>query len=441
MCYMCDDPVPSVIPGDPDTVSRFATAFANTADALRDAARELRNLANENITISLAVDEVRGKADEVASDTGKVAERYQGAGDTFSSYASALASARSTGNGARANIISNNEDARYWRHRERDLREQVAYGSTDADVLQDLQDAARRAAHYDGLFTTYIGRYGSAVEDRDQAVTAAINGLADAEEASGLNDGFWDGILGDLQQLWELISKYLGPVLEVLKDALEIIKQIVDIISLIVSILAIFLPVLGPLALALVALSAILAIAIFACSALLFLMGRESLGTLISDGINMVVSVVTARFAGAASLFGAVRGGAATFAQIGAKIANPASVTIVVNTTAAALGPAAAEFVGDGVVGGSLSAAGTIFSFVGESNVDLQLGQSSPPWGAPSGGGDASSILPGVMDGATLGMASPTVNLVNIVTEGISLDLHSDEFASSWGSIGVVPAT
>ena len=298
MCYMCDDPVPAVIPGDPDTVSRFATAFSNTADALRDAAQQLRNLANENMTISLAVDEVRSKADEVASDTGKVAERYQGAGDTFSSYASALASARSTGNGARANIVSNNDDARYWRHRERDLREQVAYGSTDAEVLQDLQDAARKVTHYDGLFATYIGRYGSAVDDRDSAVTAAINGLADAESAAGLNDGFFDGILGDLQQLWALISEYLGPIIEVLKQALEILKQIVDILALIVSILAIFLPFLAPLALALTALGAILAIAIFACSALLFLMGRQSLGQLISDGITMVVSVVTAKLGG-----------------------------------------------------------------------------------------------------------------------------------------------
>jgi hypothetical protein len=436
MCQLCDDPVPAEIAGDPDTVSRFATAFSNTAEALRDAARELRNLANENITISLAVDEVRTKAGEVAGDTGKVAERYQGAGDTYSSYATALSSARGAGNGARANIITNNEDARYWRHRERDLRDQVMFGSTDPEVLQDLQEAARKAAHYDGLFATYIGRYGAAVEDRDQAVIAAINGLADAEQAAGLNDGFLDGLIGDLQQYWELISKYLGPVLDVIKDALEIIKQIVDIISLIVSILAIFLPFLGPIALGLVALSALLAIAIFACSALLFLMGRQSLGELISDGITMVVSILTAKFAGITSLTGAVTAGAS---RVGALVTNPSSVAIVVNTTKAALAPAASQFLKEGVQGGTLSATGTIFSFAFESNMDLQLGQSSPPWGAP--GGDSSSILPGVMDGATLGATSPTVDLVGFLTEGIQLDLRSDEFASSWGSIGAVPAT
>ena len=438
MCYMCDDPVPAVIPGDPDTVSRFATAFSNTADALRDAAQQLRNLANENMTISLAVDEVRDKADEVASDTGKVAERYQGAGDTFASYASALASARSTGNGARANIVSNNDDARYWRHRERDLREQVALGSTDAEVLQDLQDAARKVTHYDGLFATYIGRYGSAVDDRDSAVTAAINGLADAESAAGLNDGFFDGILGDLQQLWALISEYLGPIIEVLKQALEILKQIVDILALIVSILAIFLPFLAPLALALTALGAILAIAIFACSALLFLMGRQSLGQLISDGITMVVSVVTAKLGGG-TLLGNLKGGAATFSAVAARFANPQTVSIVVNTTAAALKPAAAQFALDGIKGGLLSAGSTPFSFVLGEGLDFTLGGSGPAW--DMSGANGTDILPGIMDSATLGMASPATSAFEIITEGISIDLRNDDFASSWGSIGAVPAT
>lgn len=438
MCYMCDDPVPAEIPGDPDTVSRFATAFSNTADALRDAAQELRNLANENITISLAVDEVRSKADDVAGDTGKVAERYQGAGDTFSSYASALASARGTGNGARANIVSNNDDARYWRHRERDLREQVAFGSTDAEVLEDLQEATRKVNHYDGLFATYIGRYGSAVDDRDSAVTAAINGLADAESAAGLNDGFFDGLLGDLQQLWALISEYLGPIIEVLKQALEILKQIVDILALIVSILAIFLPFLAPLALALTALGAILAIAIFACSALLFLMGRQSLGQLISDGITMVVSVVTAKLGGG-TLFGNLKGGAATFSTIASKIADPRNVSIVVNTTAAAIKPLLADFAIDGIKGGMLSAGTTPFSFVLGEGLDFTLGGSGPAW--DMSGANGADVLPGVLDAPTLGMAGPIAGATEVIPGILSFDLHGDEFASSWGSIGAVPAT
>ena len=438
MCYMCDDPVPGVIPGDPDTVSRFATAFSNTADALRDAAQELRNLANENITISLAVDEVRSKADEVAGDTGKVADRYQGAGDTFSSYASALASARSTGNGARSNIASNNDDARYWRHRERDLREQVAYGSTDADVLQDLQDATRKVNHYNSLYATYIGQYGAAVDDRDSAVTTAINGLADAEKEAGLNDGLFDGFLGDLQQLWALISEYLGPVLEVLKQYLEIIKQIVDILSLIVSILAIFLPFLAPLALALTALGAFLAIAIFACSVLLTLMGRQSVGQLLADGISMVVSIITAKMGGG-TLLGNLKGGAAPLATIASKIVNPQSVSIVVNSTAAALGSAATEFAVEGIKGGMLSAGSTPISFVLGEGLDFTFGGSGPAW--DMSGANGADVLPGVMDSATLGAATLTTNLVTMITEGIWVDYHADDFASSWGSIGAVPAT
>lgn len=411
---MCDDPVPVEIPGDPDTVARFASAFKNTAEALRDAARELRSLANENITISLAIDEVREKADEVSSDTGKVAERYQGAGDTFSSYSTALASARDSGNGARNNIRTNNEDARYWRHRERDLRQQVAFGSTDAEVLEDLKEAARRATHYDSLYSTYVGAYAAAIEDRDAAVTHAVNGLAKAEEAAGLNDGFWDGILGDLQQLWELISKYLGPILEIIRTALEAIKKIVDILALIVSIASIFLPFLAPLAGALTALSAVLAIAIFACSALLFLMGRESLGRVISDGIGAVVGVLTSKLGGN-TIFKFGNNGLGTQMSEGYNLVKQGvtggrEVLVALNAAAPRTVATTAQWMQNAAMGGVMSGTTSLFGFGASENLDFDITGTSAPWDMP---GSPAIPVANTFDVVTGGSVSPVTGLLD----------------------------
>ena len=411
---MCDDPVPVEIPGDPDTVARFASAFKNTAEALRDAARELRSLANENITISLAVDEVREKADEVSSDTGKVAERYQGAGDTFSSYSNALASARDSGNGARNNIRTNNEDARYWRHRERDLRQQVAFGSTDAEVLQDLQEAARRAHHYDSLYSTYVGTYAAAIDDRDAAVTHAVNGLANAEEAAGLNDGLWDGILGDLQQIWELISKYLGPILEILRNVLEIIKKIVDLLALIVSIASLFFPVLAPLAAALTAVSVILGVAIFACSALLFLMGRETLGRVVSDGIGALVGVITSKAGGInifnksslASGMSAGMGSAGTVLTGGpANLVVNLKASLISNPRTSAYMQVWAKDTAEAGIGGGF---GGMWQNVASAGLDFDITGSTPAWDQPA---NANQALIGGGDVVTGGSVSPVAGM------------------------------
>lgn len=432
MCYQCDDPVPDEIPGDEDTVQRFATTFTETANALRDAARELANLANENISISLAVDEVRQKADDVRGDVGRVADRYEGAGSTYATYASSLGTARSTGNGARADIISNNDNARYWRHRQRGLREQAQWGGGDEELLEDLETAASNAGEYDANYITYLGRYNGAVENKDNAVTAALSGIQDAEEAADLNDGFWDGVLGDLQLLWEQISKHLGPIIEILRNVLEIIKKIVDVLALIVSIASIFIPALAPIAAALTAISAILAVAIFVCSAVLFLMGRESLGRVVADGISALTSVVTSRLGGGSLTSQIQTGwtrGSAALAQgtlfTGRNAAINAGVPLTKTYT---------DFVADwmqgGAIGGHVSAVTAPVNYLAQEGLDFRIDGQSGAW-EPEG--DPTSMLPGIFDAPTFGTVSPVAGLFDWDYDFAS---PADDIAN-WGPVTV----
>lgn len=448
MCYLCDDPIPDEIEGDPDTVEGFATAFSATAQALRDAARDLRAVANESITISLAIDEVREKADGIEADTDKVAERYEGAGTTFAAYATSLRGARALGNGARANMISNNEESRYWRHRERDLRLRVQLGASDAEVLADFEQARGLADQADQQYSTYLTQYRAAVEAKDAAVQAAIGGLDDAAKAAGLDDGFFDRVLGDLQQLWELVSEYVGPYLEVLREVLTILKKIVDALALIVTVLSLFFPALAAVAAALTAISAIIGVAIFAISALLFAMGRESLGRVLSDGLLAVVGVVTAKFSVGGSLDDAISQGAnavRTPAQL--FVGRTRSIQLGLIPASDTLGAAAFREVGNAALAGTISAKTAPIAFVLDEGFDFTIGAGDAAWGDPPNeffsmeGADPMTMMPNLLDSPTLGVASQATGIADIFGENIPSALDSaGEFVEAWSTIRTVPA-
>jgi len=445
MCYLCDDAVPARLHGDAERVRAHAKAFDDTAAALRDAARELRNLANEGVTISLAIDEVRDKAEESRGEADKVATRYAGAGTTLGSYADALGDAQSRADAARTQIETNNANGRYWRHRLRELEQERWSRGSDPEFLEDVAEATRRAAQYDSWFAGYLSNYNNAVESLETAVNNAIAGLSAAAEAAGLNDNFFEAIAGDFQVAWELVSEYLGPVIEALRDVLEVLKKIVDILALIVTIASIFFPALGPLALALTALSAVLGVAIFACSLLLFAMGRESLGRVISDGIMAVVGVVTAKLGVSGSLGNVMKTGFSS-------VAHPSTLFVtrgaMVNLgLVSGYGATLGEMAVSGIQTGYLSAFATPFAFIAEEGLDFTLGTSSPAWGAePSpawsmDGSNGASIIPGLMDGPGMGTVSPVAEMFSFGESWDHMIESFGEVGQTWGDMYAVPAT
>lgn len=443
---MCDDPVPGEIPGDPGRVGDFGRAFLETAEALRDAARDLRAVANDSITISLAIDEVREKAGGVSGDVDRVAVRYDGAGNAFNGYASSLADAQALGNGSRSAIIENNADARHWRHEAIRLRQAVMMGASDPEVLADLQEATRRAMYYDGQYATHLGRYGAASENFEAAVETAIRALATAMETAGINDQWYEGWLGDLQLFWETLSKYLGPALEVIREALVFLKQIVDVLALIVTVLALFIPALAPLAAGLSALAFFMSVAIFALSAVLFLMGRETLGRVLSDGFSVVTSVLTSKLGGAggsvvADKANKIANMGSGFAEFGLKSRNVLldmgrAGAIEFSETASQY--AAKEGL-DMLVGGLVSANSAPISFA-LNEMDFQIGTSTP-WGGDAAP-DITGLLVGLADLPTLGVAGTLEPLATAGDPATYSDIVSswNETFDTWGSIGAVPS-
>lgn len=316
------NPIPPSLDGDPDGIERFARSYAATAEALRDATSELRALASESVTISLAVDEVRSHAEDARGQTDKVATRYQGAADAYFAYRSRLASAQSRAEAARAAMMATNSGtAQYWVNRQSDLRSQAMFGGGSEELLHDLTEANRRVDELVAEYNSALGEYNAAVEDKRTAVAMAMAALDDAADAAGLNDSFWEAVAGAFQQLYELAQKYLAPLIEKLREVLELLKSIVDLISLIVTVIALFVPALAPLAAALTVISIALSAAILLCSVALFALGRESLGRVIGDTIGLVTSIVTSKVGGAGGAHVAQGASAVTptFAQVAAR--------------------------------------------------------------------------------------------------------------------------
>jgi hypothetical protein len=291
--WRLENAVPAALPGNPGLIKQFADRYDRMSEALNAAVEELSNLANEGVSISLAVDEVRERAQESIGVTRKVAVRYQGASQTLNSYQDALDDAIQSAAAARNTISTNNPSAGYWRRRERDLELQRLIDPTNNTLIEDLKEANRWVTEYDNEYLSAIQSYNAAVTARDNAVNAAIAGLDSAADRADLNDGFWERIEGAFDALYDLAQKYLAPVLKIIREALEFIKQIVDVLALIVSILAIFIPVLAPLAGALALASILLSVAVLLCSLALFALGKESLGRVLSDVFNVAISVVT----------------------------------------------------------------------------------------------------------------------------------------------------
>lgn len=293
-----NDPIPAPLTGDPSVIGAKSGVMLATADALRTAISELRNLSNENVTISDAVDEVRVKADGVRGDIEKVEQRYRGAAVAMGAYKVSLENAQTRANNARTRISDNNSDAAYWRRREDEIEYAVRSGESSEELLAELLAVQRKVNTYANEFTSAMSEYYGAEDDKENAVATAIQALVNAAEAAKLDDGFWDKVGAVLEAAYEWAQKHLAPLIEQLRAILEIIKGIVDILALIVGVLSIFLPFLAPLAAALTLVSVGLSAAILLCSLALFALGKESLGRVLSDALNVVVGVVTAKMGG-----------------------------------------------------------------------------------------------------------------------------------------------
>lgn len=288
--------IPTPLSGDPETVAAWALRYQQTAEKLKRAANDLRDLTDDETFVSLAVDEISLKALDARSSTEKVSLRYDGAGNAFAAYASELRAAQVRAENAIRAFHNADGSAGTAGRRRDDLENQVAADNGQTPGLVDeLLSAVRAFNNWAQESASALGEYHAAVEDKRQAVNRAIAALDDAADDSGLNDNFFEAIGGHFQQIYELAQKHLAPILAALHEVLSGLADILGKITLVLSVLAVFLPVLAPLAAAMTAVSLVVSGLVLLCSLALFALGKASLGQLLGDAISFAAGAIMSK--------------------------------------------------------------------------------------------------------------------------------------------------
>jgi hypothetical protein len=272
--------------GDPQQLLQLVESYKELSRRLLDARVALRNVANENVFISDAISEVRTAATATAEDTLNVYLRYKGAADALGQYAIVLASAQTAANGARDRFAQAQSDATEAA-RLRDYYEELARtpGPEQQDFLRQFMH--HKEAHEIAIAQEFAAdaAYDQAVADRDAAAKLASSRIEFAMKLSGTNDTVWDNVEGALKNAYKFAQEYLAPVLEAIRTVAEALADALSTIGFIL----LFIPGLHQFGAALLTIAGVLSIVALAATALLFVLGKETLGNVIKSALKFAV--------------------------------------------------------------------------------------------------------------------------------------------------------
>ena len=213
------------IPGDPAAVTNAGKHYSTVADAIKDAARELRRLADDDELVSKARDNLTEKANGVADDIEKAWKRYDEVGDALETYGPKLQTYQDDADALLTKAKDALEAAEEYdnnaRTHDRNADDDRATGG-DGQVSQDAADRQREKA------TTQRGIVSQAKKDlieverrRDAAAKTAKDAIVAIHKSGGLKDGHWDNWGSKLTKIVQKIASTVALVAGVLALAVS----------------------------------------------------------------------------------------------------------------------------------------------------------------------------------------------------------------------------
>ena len=187
------------VPGNPDAVWRAASRYAGVADTIKQAARDLVRVFEDDQLKGESFDALREIATEVSSRIERAHERYQGVSDALGGYVQPLRDAQSISVEILTRAESNrtegataDERVQYWRD-ELTLRAQT--GAPDVhEAIDRLNYWTQQQSQSQQDVGSLIAELNRVISDRDTAATVAANAIAEVENSGSLNDDFWDNV-------------------------------------------------------------------------------------------------------------------------------------------------------------------------------------------------------------------------------------------------------
>ncbi|WP_022893895.1 hypothetical protein [Agromyces subbeticus] len=205
--------------GNAEAIEKAGNHYIDIGARMSSTAAELKKLGDDEKYKAESLDKVRESARELHGDLRKVGERYEKTGPVLVTYAAALRTARNTtvdplvdqivtAHNAHQQALEAKENAQdkvddnnttwVWETEATDTQKNEA-----SAALTEAAGTAKTAGEsLDALWTSFDSGFST----WENAYDAAVQGIEDAIDASGINDTWWEDLLDQLADLATIVA-------------------------------------------------------------------------------------------------------------------------------------------------------------------------------------------------------------------------------------------
>lgn len=255
----------SDLTGEPASLKTYATRYLHIADAIQSASAALKAVGEgSDSMISVAVNEVRGKAKKGGEDIGEAESRYRTTAQALLTYAGALDDAQAKAREARGEYESakGSHAAAEAKATEFDDKAQLP-GAEQAADAKSASTWGNQASALAGDMGAAQSKYNDAVADKEKAGNTAADAISKVISDDGISDSWWDKLVDFCEKIGDWVA--------------------------IAALLLAWVPGLGQI---LLALAAIISIIKLIDSLMKFAKGEMTLGEVIGAAVGVVLSIV-----------------------------------------------------------------------------------------------------------------------------------------------------
>lgn len=287
------------LPGDPDVLEAYVAKYRETAQAIQDASRQLTGLANSDLFVSQAVNQLNVVAKDSSVDTAALYTRYKGGSKAVSDYAPLLRAAQARARAAITAFEIASEDIQAWTYRRDDYVERAREpGPDQGEWATRAAVAEDEIRQLEGNQSYAIGEYDGAVADRDEAAVFAMSQLKSTSDLSKLNDNGLNHLGSFLKDAYKWMQEKLAPILKILKDVAKQLAEIAGFLALIFAVLSIIAPFLLPLAAFFATAATVLTVIAAVAVLLLAVLGKGSWKEAFTEVIGLAIKSVLKKVLG-----------------------------------------------------------------------------------------------------------------------------------------------
>jgi uncharacterized protein with PQ loop repeat len=282
----------TAIPGDPDALDSRVRILKTIAVSLGVASKDLRVVANADLVISLAIDEVRDDARESADDANDIYIRYAGTAAALGDYSRELRRIKEAAAASAARFHEAQGDVDYWVAKRGDYEDHAKTPGEDAEHWRRMErEADQEVDEARGRVRASESSFQSLLDELDAAARLAADRIDSARRASRTDDNLIDEIEGAIRDFKKFADDYLVPILEAIQDVCKTVAEVLSIIALVLTLFS-FIPGVGAIAAALGTLSLALSAVALLASALLLVLGHGNFTEFVKEAIGVAISVV-----------------------------------------------------------------------------------------------------------------------------------------------------